>query len=319
MKNTANLQERVEILYQEAGSIILGKKDRIREAFLALLADGHVLLEDVPGTGKTTLAKVFAQLLSLDNHRIQFTPDVMPSDLTGFSVYHPDRGEFVYEEGSVFSNLILADEINRAMPKTQSALLEVMEERQVTVEGITRKLPAPFLVIATGNPYGAVGTELLPEAEIDRFLISMTLGYPSLEDEIQMAMKEDRTHAIEKLQPVFSREEFLEMQQAVESVYIADSIYPYLTELVRKTRENTKVLQGASPRATIALVRMARASAYADGRDYVTPSDVMQQFPYVVRHRIQLSKDAREAQLGKDDVIEEILKEVPAPKGGEMA
>ncbi len=305
MKNTANLQERVEILYQEAGSIILGKKDRIREAFLALLADGHVLLEDVPGTGKTTLAKVFAQLLSLDNHRIQFTPDVMPSDLTGFSVYHPDRGEFVYEEGSVFSNLILADEINRAMPKTQSALLEVMEERQVTVEGITRKLPAPFLVIATGNPYGAVGTELLPEAEIDRFLISMTLGYPSLEDEIQMAMKEDRTHAIEKLQPVFSREEFLEMQQAVE--------------LVRKTRENTKVLRGASPRATIALVRMARASAYADGRDYVTPSDVMQQFPYVVRHRIQLSKDAVEAQLGKDDVIEEILKEVPVPKGGEMA
>ena len=264
MDNAQNMKK-IWTAIDNIKTVIKGKDESLEKCMCVLLAGGHILMEDIPGVGKTTLALAFSRALSLKQKRMQFTPDVLPSDVTGYHVLQKETGKYVYYPGAVMCNLFLADEINRTSPKTQSALLEVMEERQVTVEGITRKLPAPFLVIATGNPYGAVGTELLPEAEIDRFLISMTLGYPSLEDEIQMAMKEDRTHAIEKLQPVFSREEFLEMQQAVESVYIADSIYPYLTELVRKTRENTKVLRGASPRATIALVRMARASAYADG------------------------------------------------------
>lgn len=290
--------------------VLLGKSLQVREVLCAFIAGGNVLLIDVPGTGKTTLAKAFSKVLSLDSRRIQFTPDVMPSDLTGFSVYRPDKGEFVYEEGELFKNLILADEINRANTKTQSALLEAMEEHQVTAEGVTRELPDPFLVIATQNPTGTEGTQALPEAEVDRFMISLSLGFPDEDSEIAMAKMATRDARVDELMPVISKEEFIQMQNECDQVQITDKLYSYIVRLIRATRENDNLKTGASPRATLSLVRMAKASAYTDGRDYCLPSDIMQQFPYVAGHRLSLSREAMESQVSRAEVIEQILAEV---------
>lgn len=290
--------------------VLLGKSLQVREVLCAFIAGGNVLLIDVPGTGKTTLAKAFSRVLSLDSRRIQFTPDVMPSDLTGFSVYRPDKGEFVYEEGELFKNLILADEINRANTKTQSALLEAMEEHQVTAEGVTRELPDPFLVIATQNPTGTEGTQALPEAEVDRFMISLSLGFPDEDSEIAMAKMATRDARVDELTPVISKEEFIQMQNECDQVQITDKLYSYIVRLIRATRENDNLKTGASPRATLSLVRMAKASAYTDGRDYCLPSDIMQQFPYVAGHRLSLSREAMESQVSRAEVIEQILAEV---------
>ena len=305
-----DFQKKIQEIRHGAEGILLGKELQIREVLCAFLAGGNVLLVDVPGTGKTTLAKAFAGLLSLDSRRIQFTPDVMPSDLTGFSVYRPDKGEFVYEEGELFKNLVLADEINRANTKTQSALLEAMEEHQITVEGVTRELPNPFMVIATQNPVGAEGTQALPEAEVDRFMISLSLGFPDEESEISMAKHSSRKQAVDDLTPVISKEEFLEMQDACEKVTITDELYSYIARLVRATRTDESLLRGASPRATLSLVRMAKASAFADERDFVIPSDIMQQFPYVIGHRLTLTREAEESQVSRTEVIERLLSEV---------
>lgn len=292
---------------------ILGKKEEVKEVMLAFLAGGHILLEDVPGVGKTTLALAFSRALGLDYKRIQFTPDVMPSDLTGFSIYRREEEKFVYQPGSVFTNLLLADEINRTSPKTQSALLEVMEERKVTVDGVTRTVSDPFLVIATQNPFGSAGTQYLPEAQLDRFMISMSLGYPDFESELAMAMSVGETARLDMVQPVLNRETLLAMQRQIHGVYIRENVYRYLVELVTATRGNPMLEHGASPRATIALVRMARAAAWYAGRTYVTPSDVSGQFAYVMAHRILPGIGARVEKLSREEILAQILESVKKP------
>ncbi len=297
--------------------VILGKQRQTEEIFLAFLADGHVLLEDIPGVGKTTLARAFARVLGLDYRRIQFTPDVMASDLTGFSVYNREKEAFVYQQGNVFCNLLLADELNRTSPKTQSALLEVMEERQCTAEGITRKVPAPFLVIATQNPAGSTGTWGLPEAQTDRFLVSLSMGYPDFESELQLVKSEGAAGKTDRLRTVLSRELLLRMQEEVRRVFIGDRVARYLLALVTATRTHPALLEGASPRASIALVRMAKASAWLSGRDYVTPEDVREQFWYVVGHRIMVNVAAGTGHTEKERIIHEILRDIKVPSMGE--
>ncbi len=312
-----DLHEKGKQVVDQVNQVILGKEPEVQEVFLAFLADGHILLEDVPGTGKTTLAMAFSRTMELDCKRVQFTPDVMPSDLTGFSIYRKDEDRFVYQPGSVFCNLLLADEINRTSPKTQSALLEVMEERRVTVEGVTREVPKPFLVIATENPTGSAGTQLLPESQVDRFLVSLTLGYPDFDHELKMAMEVARTSRLDALTPVISKEELIAMQQDIDNVYIKDDVYQYLLRLVTMTRNHPYLERGASPRATIALVRMSKAAAWFDGREYVTPGDIAEQFPYVVTHRLVVNASAKMENKQKSSIIEEILAQVAQPPMGE--
>ena len=302
---------------EQVNQVILGKEAVVEEAFLALLADGHILLEDIPGVGKTTLALALSKTMALDCKRVQFTPDVMPSDLTGFSVYRRDEERFVYQPGSVFCNLLLADEINRASPKTQSALLEVMEERRVSVEGVTREVPHPFLVIATENPVGSAGTQCLPESQVDRFMVTASLGYPDFENELAMAMAVDGSDRTSALEAVIDREDVLAMQRAIHQVYMKESVCRYLLELVSATRAHPDLDQGASPRATIALVKMTKAAAWFRGRGYVTPDEVRRQFPYVVSHRIRRSAAARMENRKKDDIIKNILQTVKEPSMGE--
>lgn len=298
---------------EQVNRVILGKQVEIREILLAFLANGHILLEDIPGVGKTTLALAFSRAMELDYRRIQFTPDVLPSDLTGFSIYRRDRETFVYQQGSVFCNLLLADELNRTSPKTQSALLEVMEERKVTVEGVTREVPTPFLVIATQNPTGGAGTQPLPEAQVDRFMVSLSVGYPDQESELAMALGVQEASRVEAVERVMSGETLLQLQREVCGVYLRDTVARYLVELVRATREHQLLERGGSPRATIALVRMARAAAWLEGRDYVTPNDVAEQFPYVIRHRLQRSREARMERISRDSIIAEVLDSVKKP------
>ena len=257
-----DFRSRAEEAVEQVDKVILGKKKEVREVMLAFLADGHILLEDIPGVGKTTLALAFSRVMELDYKRVQFTPDVMPSDLTGFSIYRREEERFVYQPGSVFCNLLLADEINRASPKTQSALLEVMEECKCTVEGVTREVPSPFLVIATQNPPGSAGTQYLPEAQVDRFMVAITLGYPDFESELSMAMSVSRMGRLEQVKKVLDRNTFMKMQDEIHDVYMKKEVYGYALKLVTATRENPYIERGASPRATIALVKMAKASAW---------------------------------------------------------
>ncbi len=304
---------------EQVNKVILGKDRKVKEIMTAFLAGGHILLEDIPGVGKTTLATAFSKAMKLDCKRVQFTPDVMPSDLTGYSVYRSDLGQFVYQPGSVFCNLLLADEINRTSPKTQSALLEVMEERKVSVEGITRDVPDPFIVIATQNPYGNAGTQSLPEAQMDRFMITMSIGYPDFESEMDMAMSVGKTGRTDMVEPVITAEDVKEMQEEIYDVYMNKSIYKYIVELVKATRESEYIERGASPRATIALVKMSKAWAWLNGRDYVIPSDVGTQFEYVISHRIVPDMSARMEKLSKSDIINNIVKSVKRPVVGEKS
>jgi MoxR-like ATPase len=301
-------------IIKRINQIILGKEGQVKEVMLTILAGGHVLLEDIPGVGKTTLAHAYADACGLAYKRLSCTPDVMPSDLTGFSIYSREAEKFVYQQGIVFCNLLLADELNRASPKTQSALLEVMEEGRVSVDGITRNVPAPFLVIATQNPAGSAGTQRLPDSQVDRFMTSLTLGYPDYMQELQMAMQ---IGADPTANAIISREELLAMQEAVNAVYVKESIYRYLLELVRATRHHPGIAHGASPRATIALVKLSKAAAWLDGRDFVTPADVLDQFPFVIRHRLILSAAAKMEHRSKTQIIEDILKSVKKPPIGE--
>ena len=304
---------------EQVNKVRLGKDRKVKEIMTAFLAGGHILLEDIPGVGKTTLATAFSKAMKLDCKRVQFTPDVMPSDLTGYSVYRSDLGQFVYQPGSVFCNLLLADEINRTSPKTQSALLEVMEERKVSVEGITRDVPDPFIVIATQNPYGNAGTQSLPEAQMDRFMITMSIGYPDFESEMDMAMSIGKTGRTDMVEPVITAEDVKEMQEEIYDVYMNKSIYKYIVELVKATRESEYIERGASPRATIALVKMSKAWAWLNGRDYVIPSDVGTQFEYVISHRIVPDMSARMEKLSKSDIINNIVKSVKRPVVGEKS
>lgn len=302
---------------EQVNHVILGKKEEIKEIMTAFLANGHVLLEDIPGVGKTTLAVAFSRAMQLDYRRVQFTPDVLPSDLTGFSVYRREDEKFVYQPGSVFCNLLLADEINRTSPKTQSALLEVMEERKVTVDGVTRDVPDPFLVIATQNPAGTAGTQYLPEAQMDRFMISMSLGYPDYESELSMAKEIGPEEKYKEVQPVLTGSMLSKIQREVYQVYMKDVIYDYLLQMVRATRSHEDLSRGASPRATIALVKMAKASAWMSGRNYVTPWDVSSQFSYVAAYRVLLSGRSQMERKTKKQILQKIIETVEVPPMGE--
>ena len=320
MMNTEAVQERIEkhvvqakAVVKQVNQVILGKEREVEEVMLTFLAGGHVLLEDIPGVGKTTLATAFSKAMQLDCKRVQFTPDVMPSDLSGFSIYRREEEKFVYQPGSVFCNLLLADEINRASPKTQSALLEVMEERKVSVEGVTRELPNPFLVIATQNPAGSAGTQVLPESQMDRFMVSLSLGYPAFEYEVSMAMSLGTKSRTEGVRPVFGGQDLLQMQEEVHAIYMKEEVYRYLVRLVTSTRDNPYLEKGASPRATIALVRMAKSAAWYDGRFFVTPKDVTEQFLYTVPHRITTNASARMEGLSKEQILRGIIEQTRKP------
>lgn len=295
----------------EVKKAIIGKDDCIVKAVAAILAGGHILLNDIPGVGKTTLAMALSKSMSLQQNRVQFTPDVLPSDLTGFSMYQKETGQFVYQPGSVMCNLLLADEINRTSPKTQSALLEVMEEQKVTVDGVSREVPSPFIVIATQNPFGSAGTWMLPEAQLDRFMVCLQLGYPDMEDEIRILKGKQNK---EEVQAVISREELLEMQQATDQVYVQDEVYQYVGSLVNSTRNHPMIDLGISPRGTINIVQMAKALAFLRQRDYVVPEDVGDVFLSVCAHRVILNAKARVAHMDTDQILKEILKSVPVPK-----
>ena len=315
MEISGNVYKAHEVL-NEINRVVLGKKSETAEIMTSFLADGHVLLEDIPGVGKTTLAIAFSKAMGLDCRRVQFTPDVMPSDLTGFSIYRREQEKFVYQEGSVFCNLLLADEINRTSPKTQSALLEVMEERKVSVEGVTRNVPSPFLVVATENPTGSAGTQQLPEAQIDRFMVSLSLGYPDFASELEIARSVSGQGRTEDIRAVITREDFLAMQKEIHEIYVKENVYEYLLQLVTATRNSPYLERGASPRATIALVKCAKASAWLQGRHYVVPSDILVQMPYVLNHRIVLNTSAKMSGISKMQVMQDISRNIPAPYMG---
>ncbi|WP_443770524.1 AAA family ATPase [Anaerostipes sp.] len=310
------LREKTQNLLNEINHIIFGKEEVVQEIFLTMIGGGHILLEDIPGTGKTTLALAFSKLLDFVCKRVQFTPDVLPSDLVGFSVYKRDTQKFEYQKGAVFCNLLLADEINRTSPKTQSALLEVMEERQVTVEGVTRNVPDPFFVIATQNPYGTIGTQKLPIAQMDRFMVSLSIGYPDFSNEVQMAKGLDSKQVVKKLEQMMKITDFQEIQKQVEKIYMDDDLYEYIVLLIRATRKHPYIEHGASPRATIALVKMAKASAWIRRSDFVLPQDIKQQFFFVVRHRIIENAKARMEGKTKEEILASILKLAKEPTLG---
>lgn len=303
----------LERVIKEIKKVIVGKDVIIEKVLMAVLAGGHVLIEDIPGVGKTTLALALSKAMQLDYRRMQFTPDVLPSDVVGFQVLSGD-GQTQYRPGSIMCNLFLADEINRTSSKTQSALLEVMEEGNVTVDGITRPLPKPFIVIATQNPIGSVGTQMLPESQMDRFMVRLTMGYPDITSEIDMLKGREEGNPLERVDNVLGRQELLAMQECVEDTYIHDAVYKYIAALVQKTRENDLLALGVSPRGTIALTNMAKAAAYMAGRDYVIPDDVKRVFCDVTQHRILLSPKARINRTTTADVARGILDSVSAPR-----
>ena len=315
--NDERLRELAGEVLARAGEVVIGKDDVIAEVFATLLAGGHVLLEDMPGVGKTTLALAFSRLIGLECTRLQLTPDVMPSDITGFSVYQRDeagQGSFTYQQGAVFCNLLLADEINRTSPKTQSALLEAMEERSVTVDGVTRPLPEPFFVIATQNPLGSAGTQALPLSQLDRFMTSTSLGYPDFASEVEMARGTGLRRRTEGLEQVIDSAGLAAMQRAAEATFMHDEVLEYAVRLVAATREYPLLAVGASPRATLALVRMARAASWLAGEEFVSPAVVERQFPCVVRHRVALHGEARLDGTRVEDVLGDIVASVARPR-----
>lgn len=308
------MQRKVDLIMNEVKKAIVGKDACIERVMMAVLAEGHVLIEDIPGVGKTTLALAFAKAMGLKQNRVQFTPDVLPSDITGFSSYNKDSSGFVYHEGAVMCNVFLADEINRTSAKTQSALLEVMEENSVTVDGITRQVPKPFMVIATENPVGAAGTQMLPESQLDRFLICIVMGYLEKQDEKSILRDWERKGIIDEIKPVITENELMAMQEKVKLIYIHDRIMDYIIELSNATREHEQIQLGLSTRGSIAVARMARAAAYVAGRRFVIPEDVKEVFPDVARHRIKMAHQTRMKQISTDQVIHEILTRVKMPR-----
>lgn len=308
---------KAHLVIDEVRKVIIGKDDCVGKVMAALLAGGNVLLEDVPGVGKTEMAMAFSQAMGLKSNRIQFTPDVMPADITGFTMYQKETGKFVYHPGAVMCNLLLADEINRTSPKTQSALLEVMEEGNVTVDGVTRQVPRPFVVMATQNPVGSFGTQRLPEAQMDRFLICTSMGYPSLEDEVRMLKSRSQGSPLEEIRAVIDGEELLRMQREVEEIFIHDNVYKYMVLLSSASREHELLDLGLSPRGTLALGKMAKAYAYLQGRSYVSPRDVKTALRDVGVHRIRTSQRARMGGKRPADILEEVLAQVRAPRMGE--
>ena len=301
-------------ILDEVERAVIGKRDALELVLLGLLADGNVLLEDFPGLAKTLAARSFAQVTTMQFSRIQFTPDLMPSDVTGSSIYDQRRGDFEFRPGPIFTNLLLADEINRAPPKTQAALLEAMQERQATIEGVTHPLERPFLVLATQNPIEYEGTYPLPEAQLDRFLLRIGIGYPSPDDEWRLLERraERQTDEIQ-LSPVVDGPTLLAMQRAVETVYVSESVGRYMVDLVTATRESNRLQVGASPRGTLALLKLGRARAALAGRDYVTPEDVKAVGVPALAHRITLRPELWVQRIRGDDVVRDLLDTVPTP------
>ena len=293
---------------------VIGKDKVLLWVLAAILAKGHVLMEDIPGVGKTTMALAFSKTLGLQQNRVQFTPDVLPSDVTGFSILDQASGKMVYQPGAVLCNLFLADELNRATSRTQSALLEAMEEGQVTVDGVTHEIPKPFVVVATQNPTGAAGTQLLPDSQMDRFTIQLSLGYPSPKDEVIMVKSRQGKNPLAEMEAIVSHRELIALQQEVENTHVADEIIAYVVELIAATRESDLLARGGSPRATLAVIAMSKAVAQLRGRDYVIPADVQETMLPTVTHRLQLSPKAEAQGLTAEQVLQQIVDHVAAPK-----
>ena len=293
---------------------VVGKDDVLLWALAAMLAGGHILMEDIPGVGKTTMALAFSKAMSLQQNRMQFNPDVLPSDITGYSVPDQQTGALSYRPGAVLCNLFLADELNRATSRTQSALLEAMEEGQVTVDGVSHRLPSPFIVIATQNPAGAAGTQLLPDSQIDRFMVRLTLGYPAPKDEIAMVRDRQGTDPLKQIQPVVTAQEFSDLRAQVRSTFIGEEVTAYAVSLIQATRTDDRLLRGASPRATLALVAMAKAVAQLRGRTYVIPQDVQEAFITTQAHRLEMAPGAIGQGMTPTGILEQLLTKIPAPK-----
>lgn len=308
-----NLYQEARLVIQEVNKAVVGKEDVIEKIMTAILAGGHILIEDMPGVGKTTMALAFSKAMGITEKRVQFTPDVMPADLTGFSVYQKETGRFVYHPGALMCNLFLADEINRTSPKTQSALLEVMEERHVTVDGVTREAGRPFIVIATENPEGSAGTQLLPESQLDRFMICMQMGYPSVEEEVEILKRRKNGNPVEAVQNVMDADAILRIQAEVSDVFVHDVIYDYIARLAKATREHELLAAGLSPRGTVSLAAMSRARAWTSGRDYVLPEDVEAVFCCTAWHRIRLNTKAKVGHVQPQEVLLQVLAQVKKP------
>jgi len=307
------MNQKLKTILQEIEKVVVGKNENVEKIMMAVLAGGHVLMEDVPGTGKTTTAMTFAKVLGMDTRRVQFTSDTMPSDILGYSVYEKATGDFVFKPGAVMTNLLLADEINRTSSKTQSALLEAMEEMRVTVDGKTYPLPRPFVVLATQNPVGSAGTQMLPSAQMDRFMIKISMGYPDFESQISILRDRHTENPLNRISPVVNLEQLQEMIREANEVEIQDSVYEYVTRLTQATREHPLIQLGVSPRGALAVCRMAKAYAYLHGRDFVIPEDVAAVFGDVCCHRLVLATKARMMEEKPENLIRSILESVKMP------
>lgn len=313
MENSKIYLEKLKDIKNEVSKVIIGKDKEIENVIIAVLSAGHILLEDIPGVGKTTLALAFSKAVGLEYNRIQFTPDVLPTDVTGFSVYDKKTDSFVYKQGAAVCNLLLADEINRTSPKTQSALLEIMEEGNVTVDGVVHALPKPFIVMATQNPIGYIGTQMLPESQLDRFAVKLSMGYPSVMDEIDILKGKQGKNPLEAVSPVANAKDIVDMQNEVQRIFTDDKIFAYIVALADATRKSDLLTLGISPRGTVAIASLARARAFYEGRDYVVPDDVTAVFLLAAGHRVVLSPKAKISGASVEKVLTGILSDVDCP------
>lgn len=298
----------------EIKKAVVGKDEVIIQILVTLLSRGHILLEDIPGVGKTNLALALSKSLQLDYHRIQLTPDIMPSDIVGFTMYNPQTQQFEYKEGIAFCHLLLADEMNRTSSKTQAALLELMEEGQMTVDGKTYVLPQPFCVIATQNPFGSAGTQLLPDSQMDRFMSRLSLGYPQFEEEIEMMKQRQKSNPLDDIQSVLSPEMILQYQKMIDQIYVHDDIYHYIMQIITAIRSHSQIEQGVSPRGSLAIMKTAKAYAFLNDRDYVIPQDVQYVAPMVLAHRFILTYEAKMNKVSSYQIVDEILESVGEPQ-----
>ena len=307
-------KEKISKIINETSKAITGKEEIIKRVLTVILAKGHVLLEDIPGVGKTTLALAISKSIGMEFGRVQFTPDVVPSDITGFTIFDKETGRFEYQEGAVMCNLFLADEINRTSSKTQSALLEVMQEGKVTVDGVSHSVPEPFTVIATQNPVGTAGTQLLPEAQLDRFMMKVSMGYPTFDEQVKILKLREGKDPLDDITSAISTDELLNMLKEVNHVFTDEKIYRYITSLTEETRKNEYIRLGISPRGAISLAAAARAWAYIEGRDYVIPEDIDEIFIDVCSHRLVMEPKAKLDGVDAVKVLEEIKNNITAPK-----
>lgn len=314
MNNTNNNSiQTVREVIDEVKKAVIGKDKMIIKILLAILAKGHILIEDIPGVGKTTMALAFSKSLSLDYNRVQFTPDVLPTDVTGFTVYNKNTGTFDFKPGASMCNLLLADEINRTSSKTQSALLEIMEEGKVTVDGTTHKLPRPFIVIATQNPIGSVGTQALPESQLDRFMLKLSMGYPDISSEVEILKVKSNYNPLEYINSIADSEDIIALQKVVENIHVDDKIYMYVARLAEATRNNPMIKLGISTRGALALMAVSKATALLKGRSYVIPDDIAYMYKDVFAHRLILNSNAKINNLSPEQILDDIFKNVKQP------